>query len=103
MENIDIAATIELLLGIIILYVIAKSLIKSRSEKTVIGHIETAAPYKVETPAPVVEIDQAQVVEAAEASATTTAKTTSRKPAAKKATAPKKPAAKKTAKKSATK
>lgn len=102
MENIDIAATIELLLGIIILYVIAKSLIKSRSEKTVIGHIETAAPYKVETPAPVVEIDQAQVVEAAEASATTTAKTTSRKPAAKKA-APKKPAAKKTAKKSATK
>ena len=102
MENIDIAATIELLLGIIILYVIAKSLINSRSEKTVIGHIENAAPYKVETPAPVVEIDQAQVVEAAEASATTTAKTTSRKPAAKKA-APKKPAAKKTAKKSATK
>jgi len=90
MENIDIAATVELLLGIAILYFIAKSLLKSRSEKTVIGHIEPAAPYKVETPAPVVEIDQAQVVEAAEASAT---RTTSRKPAAKKAAA-KKPVAK---------
>ena len=98
MENIDIASTVELLLGIAILYFIAKSLIKIRSEKNVIGHIETAAPYKVETPvAPVVEVDQTAVVAASEASAVATTKparkTATKKPATKKAPA------KKTAKK----
>ena len=103
MENIDIAATTELLLGIVILYFIAKSLIKSRSEKNVIGHIETPAPYKVETPAPVVEVDQAPVVEAPEATATPTPKTRARKDASAKKPAVKKAPAKKTAKKTASK
>jgi hypothetical protein len=89
MENIDIAATVELLLGIAILYFIAKSLLKSRSEKTVIGHVETAAPYKVETPAPIPETVDVEVTEVA----TTPAKP--KRAPAKKAPA-KKPAAKKT-------
>ena len=92
MENIDIAATVELLLGIVILYFIAKSLIKSRSEKNVIGHIETTAPYKVETPAPV-------VVESAPVEPAPAPKTRARKDATAKKPATKKAPAKKTAKK----
>jgi hypothetical protein len=89
MENIDIAATAELILGIVILYFIVKSLLKSRSEKNVIGHIEVTAPYKVETPvAPVVEETPAPVV-------TEAPKTRARKDAGEKKPAAKKPAAKK--------
>jgi len=102
MENIDIASTVELLLGIAILYFIAKSLIKIRSEKNVIVHIETPAPYKVETPAPVVEtvpIEGAGIVDipAPKTRARKDASKTTAKPVAKRApakkTAKKKPAA----------
>ena len=98
MENIDIAATVELLLGIVILYFIAKSLIKSRSEKNVIGHIEATAPYKVETPAPVV-VESAPVAPAPVVEATPAPKTRARKDATAKKPAAKKAPAKKTAKK----
>ena len=103
MENIDIAATVELLLGIAILYFIAKSLLKSRSEKTVIGHVETPAPYKVEAPVttpPVVE--STPVVEVVEASATAKKPASKRAPA-KKTAAKKAPAKKTVAKKTVSK
>jgi len=96
MENIDVTATLELIAAIAIVVGLVATFFKKTAK--VPGEAIEQAPYKVETPAPVVEIDQTAVVEAAEASAI---KTTSRKPVAKKPAAKKAPAKKARAKKSA--
>ena len=97
MENIDFASTLELLLGIAIVYFIVKSLLKSKSESNVIGHIDTPAPYKVEAPVTTVVEAPVTIEIPAPAPKTRARKDTGKKPAVKKApakkTAKKKPSA----------
>ena len=98
MENIDVQATLELVAAIGIVVGLAATFFK-KTKSTPAQTVEEV-PYKVE--APVVEVDQVRVVEAAEASAIPAK--APRKPRVPKAEVAKKPATKKTiAKKKLTK
>ena len=93
MENIDVQATLELVAAIAIVVGLAATFFK-KTKSTPDQTVEEV-PYKVEAPvAPVVvEVDQTQVVAAAEASATVVKE---KKPRAPKALVAKKAPAKKT-------
>jgi hypothetical protein len=93
MENIDVTATLELIAAIAIVAGLVATFFKKTAK--VPGEAIEQVPYKVE--APVVEVSQVAVVEAAEASAVTVKPTRAKKPVAKrvpaKKTAKKKPTA----------